>query len=177
MSFEFDEIYSNVTILSKFSRELRRVKKKKRKRKNDQKRKYSLVDVSAVPAFLGVARRHDEAVVANLVRQINPKLPRISYSLPRLFHQFVENGSGRDAIVRQRVLIEIQRFQFQFPIVPTSAPAQHGPTTACEHPLRDVVTVLLKVHDRLRDFQVERPYQHLDVERTQQPVGHFVHGL
>lgn len=166
--------------------ELRIERKKERKGKKEEeegreiiirKEKLSLVDVRAVPAFLGVARRHDEAVVANLVRQINPKLPRISDSLPRLFHQFVENSRSRDAIVRQRVLVEIQRFEFQLPIVPTSTPPQHGPTTAGEHSLGDVVTVLLEVHDRLRDFQVERSYQHLDVERTQQPVRHFVHGL
>lgn len=48
----------------------RKNERKKRKRREIiiRKEKLSLVDVRAVPAFLGVARRHDEAVVANLVR-------------------------------------------------------------------------------------------------------------
>jgi len=62
-------------------------------------------------------------------------------------------------------------------IVSTPTSTEHRPAAAAEHPLRHVLAVFLEVHDRLGDLQVDRTHKHLDIERSEQPIGDLVYGL
>lgn len=139
--------------------------------------RHSLVHVRAVPALLRVGGLdHQTTVVAHSIRQEEPKLLGIAHSLAYLLHQLVHVRGGL-GVARHRLLVEVQRLQMQLAVVPAPAFAQHRPTAAGEHPVRHVVAVLLEIHDRLGDLQVDGAHQHLDVKRPDQPIGDLLHGI
>lgn len=132
----------------------------------------------AVPALLRVSGLDHQAFVAQSIGQIDPELLGVAHSLAYLFDQLVHEGDAiLGAIVRQRLLVKVQRLQLQLAIVSAPALAQNRPATAGEHPLRHILAVLLEIHDRLGDLQVDGSHQHLDVERPDQPVGDLIHGI
>lgn len=128
--------------------------------------------MSTVPTLFGVTRRHDETLVAELIRQVDPELSRVSDPLSDLLYQLVEHRRCRGSILTRRFLIEVRRLQIRFSVIAaSSSSAEYRTSAAREHSLGNVVTVLLEVHYRLGDFQINRPHEHLYVERTEQSLG------
>lgn len=135
--------------------------------------------MSAVPTSVGIAGRHDETVVANFVRQIAPKLFGKFDLLFDLLHEFVhDDGRGR-AVIGHRLVVKVERFELQFLVTSSPPPttAQHRPTATTENPLGHILTVFLEVHYCLGDLEIDRPDDHLDVERPEESLGNLLNSL
>jgi len=126
----------------------------------------SLVHMRAIPAFLRVAGRYYQTtVVAQSVRHINPELSRVAYSLTNFLYQFIKVGTR--ATILRCFLIEFQRFQFKFTIIPASSSSEHWSTATSKHTLRHVLATFLEVHDRLGDLEIDRSYENFNIEWPQ----------
>jgi hypothetical protein len=133
------------------------------------------VSIPAVVVLLGGGG--DGVVVAHLQRKQRPKVLGVAHLVQGVVDELLE---GRElchglvaAAAAASVLAEIERL-----VVDLLGVGSHGRalaesrlSTSGKHLLRHLIAVLLEVHDRLRNLDVDRLHHHLDVEWTQQTVS------